>query len=53
MLASLTRAWRNYAHERERTILAARLGPHLARDIGLHDARFARNQSALTTTGEL
>lgn len=35
MLTSLRRAWRNYSDEKERTALANRLGPHLARDVGL------------------
>lgn len=39
MLTSLTRAWRICSDRKERTALANRLGPHLARDIGLEDAR--------------
>jgi hypothetical protein len=42
MLTSLARAWRAYSAEKERTALANRLGPHLARDIGLDDARGPR-----------
>jgi hypothetical protein len=42
MLTSLTRAWRIYSDEKERTALANRLGPHLARDIGLENARAPR-----------
>jgi hypothetical protein len=38
MLNSLSRAWLNYQEERERTALANRLGPHIARDIGLDSA---------------
>lgn len=42
MLTSLARAWRNYSDEKEKTALANRLGPHLARDIGLDGARAPR-----------
>jgi hypothetical protein len=42
MLTTITRAWRIYSDEKERTALANRLGPHLARDIGLDDARAPR-----------
>lgn len=38
MLNSITRAWLVYREERERTALANRLGPHIARDIGLEAA---------------
>ncbi|MBN8632362.1 MAG: hypothetical protein J0L76_16095 [Rhodobacterales bacterium] len=38
MLTHLTRAWRIYSNEKARAALALRLGPHLARDIGLDDA---------------
>lgn len=38
MLNTITRAWRVYHEERERTALANRLGPHIARDIGLETA---------------
>ncbi|MDP3198050.1 hypothetical protein [Tabrizicola sp.] len=34
MLTQLARAWRIYSHEKARSALAIRLGPHLARDIG-------------------
>lgn len=47
MLTSLARAWRTYSDEKERTALANRLGPHLARDIGLDDARAPRFLPAL------
>lgn len=42
MLTSLKRAWRVYSDEKARTALANRLGPHLARDIGLDAARAPR-----------
>jgi hypothetical protein len=35
MLNTITRAWRVYREELERTALANRLGPHIARDIGI------------------
>lgn len=35
MLAHLARTWRIYSDERARSALAIRLGPHLARDIGI------------------
>ncbi len=38
MLNSLTRAWRLYREEYARAALANRLGPHIARDIGLDSA---------------
>lgn len=42
MLTSLTPAWRIYSDNKDRTALANRLGPHLARDIGLDDAKDPR-----------
>lgn len=35
MLTHLARAWRFYSYEKARAALALRLGPHLARDIGI------------------
>jgi hypothetical protein len=37
MLTHLTRAWRIHSQEKARAALALRLGPHLARDIGIDD----------------
>ncbi|KAF0116131.1 MAG: hypothetical protein FD150_616 [Rhodobacteraceae bacterium] len=47
MLTSITRAWRVYREERERTALANRLGPHIARDVGLDAAMSHRVLPAL------
>jgi hypothetical protein len=38
MLHAITYAWRTYREERERSALANRLGPHIARDIGIESA---------------
>jgi hypothetical protein len=38
MLHPVFRAWRTYREERERSALANRLGPHIARDIGIETA---------------
>lgn len=38
MLKSLARAWRRRALQADLTRLANRLGPHLARDIGIEGA---------------
>lgn len=35
MLTHLSRTWRIYSYEKARAALALRLGPHLARDIGI------------------
>lgn len=49
MLRSLTRAWRINSDNKDRTALANRLGPHIARDIGLDDARAPRLLPELRT----
>ena len=38
MLKSLARAWRRRAVQADLTGLASRLGPHLARDVGIDGA---------------
>lgn len=35
MLRSFLQAWRHRAHQADMTRLANRLGPHLARDVGI------------------
>jgi hypothetical protein len=42
MLKSLAHAWRVRAHQADLAKLANRLGPHLARDIGIDGAEMAR-----------
>lgn len=49
MLNTITRAWRVYKEERERTALANRLGPHIARDIDLETAVSHRVLATLRT----
>ena len=49
MLNNITRAWRVYREEQERTALANRLGPHIARDIGLDTAMSHRILPTLRT----
>jgi hypothetical protein len=39
MLTSLLRAWRVHTRQAEMAALARRLGPHIARDIGINVAR--------------
>ena len=42
MLTKIIRKWRVYAADKERTALANRLGPHIARDIGIDGAMTRR-----------
>jgi hypothetical protein len=42
MLTSLLRTWRANCRKAEMTVLARRLGPHLARDIGIEVAETPR-----------
>ncbi|MES2845149.1 MAG: hypothetical protein V4747_09000 [Pseudomonadota bacterium] len=42
MLTSLLCTWRTNCHKAEMTVLARRLGPHLARDIGIELAETPR-----------
>ncbi|WP_164517321.1 hypothetical protein [Tabrizicola piscis] len=42
MLTSLLRAWRAHRHRAEVDALARRLGPHIARDIGIGGADMSR-----------
>lgn len=42
MLISFLRAWQRHVRQTELAALARRLGPHLARDIGIDDAACAR-----------
>lgn len=48
MLAHLARTWRIYSDERARSALAIRLGPHLARDIGIDGTNAPLDSSAET-----
>ncbi|WP_137109712.1 hypothetical protein [Rhodobacter sp. SY28-1] len=55
MLTHLARAWRIYSHEKARAALALRLGPHLARDIGIdspHTPDTAHDRSSALPAGQ-
>jgi hypothetical protein len=47
MLRSIVRAWSAYSRQTEIAALATRLGPHLARDIGIEEVATPRVLPAL------
>lgn len=47
MLKAIAVAWRARRKQAEITTLASRLGPHIARDIGIVDTAQSKGQAAL------